>query len=295
MNKKKLPHLDERGIPYKAYDNAEFIHGTDARTIRIMSEFHEPLARFKQNGIRNTVVFYGSARTLSPEAGKKKYKAIEGKYKTSKKPSPKLTAEFEKAKCDLDMSRYYRDAEKLAFLLTDWGKSLDIPSRFVICSGGGPGIMEAANRGARRAGGPTIGLNISLPFEQIPNPYISPELNFEFHYFFMRKFWFAYLAKALVVFPGGFGTLDELFELLTLVQTEKIRKPLSILIYGTEYWKELINFDTMVRNGMISPEDLDLFHFADTPESAFVHLKEKLTKDYLTVQKKSSRRKPTGN
>lgn len=272
-------HLSPKGRAYKAYDNTAFLHGPDARSIRILSEFHEPLARFRRNGVRDTVVFYGSARIQPPEVAKKKYAVLKAKAK--KKSHPAVIREMEYAGVELEMSQYYAAADRLAFLLTRWSNQLEDGHRFIVCSGGGPGIMEAANRGARRAKGAAIGLNISLPFEQFPNPYITPELNFEFHYFFMRKFWFAYLAKALVVFPGGFGTMDELFELLTLVQTRKIQKPLAILIYGRAYWDKLIDFEAMVRYHMISPEDLDLFHFADAPEDAFEFLRERLTRDYL--------------
>ncbi len=181
------------------------------------------------------------------------------------------------------MGRYYKDARHLAQRITRWSDALGASKhRFVVASGGGPGIMEAANRGAAEAGGKTIGLNIGLPFEQRPNPFITPELNFEFHYFFMRKFWFAYLAKALVVFPGGFGTLDELAEILTLVQTQKIRKPIVILLYGTSFWNEVINFKALVKHGMISEGDLDLFTFADDVDTAFQVLTDGLTKLYLT-------------
>jgi uncharacterized protein (TIGR00730 family) len=182
----------------------------------------------------------------------------------------------------VEMARYYEDARRLAQLLTTWAKA--IPSRrhrFVVTSGGGPGIMEAANRGAHEAGGKTIGLNIRLPFEQAPNPYITPSLNFEFHYFFMRKLWFAYLSKALVVFPGGFGTLDEMFEILTLTQTEKLAKKITVVIYGSEYWKKILNIQALVDTGAISPKDVELFQFADTPEQAFEILKQGLTENYL--------------
>lgn len=181
------------------------------------------------------------------------------------------------------MGRYYNEARDLARRLTEWSNGLaDSSRRFVVCSGGGPGIMEAANRGASEAGGKTIGLNIGLPFEQRPNPFITPDLSFEFHYFFMRKFWFAYLAKALVVFPGGFGTLDELTEILTLVQTQKLIKKMVVILYGTTFWREILNFDALVRYGMISPEDMDLIHFADDVGTAYELLVDGLTKYYLT-------------
>ncbi len=231
-----------------AYKNEEFLDSADARPLRILSEYLEPLSHFRKEKIRDTIVFFGSARVTE----------------------------------DGPMGRYYREARQLARMVTEWSESLENTSRrFVVCTGGGPGIMEAANRGARDANSKTIGLNIGLPFEQWPNPYVTPELSFEFHYFFMRKFWFAYLAKALVVFPGGFGTLDELTELLTLAQTEKLQKKIIIVLYGSSYWKEILNFDALVRYGMISPSDLDLFQYADDPETAFRILQEGLTRYYL--------------
>jgi len=231
-----------------AYKNEPFLDSPDGRSLRILSEYLEPLSHFRDEKIRDTIVFFGSARIT--ETG--------------------------------PMAKYYEDARTLARLFTDWSDHLEnATNRFVVCSGGGPGIMEAANRGASEAGGKTIGLNIGLPFEQLPNPYITPELSFEFHYFFMRKFWFAYLAKALVIFPGGFGTMDELFEILTLVQTRKLEKKIVILLYGTSYWSEVINFDAMVKHGTISPEDLRLFDRADDPPQALEILKDKLTRYYL--------------
>jgi uncharacterized protein (TIGR00730 family) len=231
-----------------AYKNMEFLESSDARGLRILSEYLEPHSHFRNEKIRDTVVFFGSAR-LNEEGA---------------------------------MGPYYRDARTLARLITEWSDELkNSAHHFVICSGGGPGIMEAANRGAQDAGGKTIGLNIGLPFEQRPNQYITPELSFEFHYFFMRKFWFAYLAKALVVFPGGFGTMDELMEILTLVQTQKLAKKMVILLYGSSFWKEIINFPALVRHGMIAPENLDLFQYADDPETAFQILKDGLTKYYV--------------
>ena len=216
--------------------------------MRILSEYLYPLAHFRRERVHDTVVFFGSARLM--EMG--------------------------------PLGRYYNEARELARRLTAWSDALPDPARrFVVCSGGGPGIMEAANRGACDAGGKTVGLNIGLPFEQRPNPFVSPELNFEFHYFFMRKFWFAYLAKALVVFPGGFGTLDELTEILTLVQTQKLMKRMVVILYGTSFWKEVINFDALVRHGMIAADDLNLFQFADDVDTAFQELESGLTKYYL--------------
>lgn len=281
MKPKRLPHLDPHQHPIKAYENRGFLHSPSARAIRMLTEFIEPQDRFRRYGIRDTVVFFGSARTPAPEDAKKAYAAVRKQLDQRKNPSKKLLGALEDARINLDNSRFYADAVELAYLLTRWSRTLTDGKRFIICSGGGPGMMEAANRGAKKAGGDSVGLNITLPFEQVPNRYIPPELRFEFHYFFMRKFWFAYMAKALVVFPGGFGTMDELFEITTLVQTRKIAKPLSIVIYGSDYWKEVLNFDTMLRYRMISKEDLKLFTFADTPEFAFDHLKRGLTKHYL--------------
>jgi uncharacterized protein (TIGR00730 family) len=236
----------------KAYKNELFLDSSDARPLRILSEYLEPLSHFRQRKIHDTVVFFGSARVRE----------------------------------DGPMGRYYEEARTLARLVTEWSNALaNSTRRFVVCTGGGPGIMEAANRGAHDAGGESVGLNIGLPFEQWPNPYIPPELSFEFHYFFMRKFWFAYLAKALVVFPGGFGTLDELSELLTLAQTQKLEKKIIIILYGTSYWKEILNMDALVRYGMISESDLDLFQYADDPPTAMNLLRDGLTRLYLQPAK----------
>lgn len=256
-----------------AYENPQFLNSPDGRILRIMSEYVEPLARFRHEQIQDTVVFFGSARFLSLADANK---SLEGLTKEAEEEKRKLAA------AGVEMARYYEDARRMAFLLSEW--AANIPARrkrFVVTTGGGPGIMEAANRGAREAGSKTIGLNIRLPFEQYPNPYITPSLNFEFHYFFMRKFWFAYLAKALVIFPGGFGTLDELFEILTLAQTQKLAKKILVVIYGREYWERLINFRTMVDAGAISAPDLELFKMVDTPEEGFEFLKEGLIKYHL--------------
>ena len=241
----KSPTNNRRPVAYK--DEA-FMDSPDARSLRILSEYLEPLSHFRKEKVRDTIVFFGSARITE----------------------------------DGPMSRYYQDARTLARLVTEWSDQIQISTRrFVVTTGGGPGIMEAANRGAHDAEGKTVGLNIGLPFEQLPNPYITSSLSFEFHYFFMRKFWFAYLAKALVVFPGGFGTLDELAEILTLVQTQKLQKKIMIVLYGTEFWQEVLNFKALVRLGMISPEDLDLFQYADDPETALKVLQDGLTRYYL--------------
>ncbi len=262
----------DEGSPL-AYENPQFLNSPDGRILRIMSEYVEPLARFRHEQIQDTVVFFGSARFPN---------MADATQAVQNLPSD-AEAEIRKlAHAGVDTARYYEDARRMAFLLSEW--SANIPARrrrFVVTTGGGPGIMEAANRGAREAGAKTIGLNIRLPFEQHANPYITPALNFDFHYFFMRKFWFAYLAKALVIFPGGFGTLDELFEILTLAQTRKLAKKILVVIYGSEYWNKLINFQAMADAGAISPVDLELFKMVDTPEEGFEFLKEGLTRHHL--------------
>ena len=254
-----LPNTNGDGLKRPlAYREEAFLQSPDSRPLRILSEYLWPLSHFQSEEIQDTVVFFGSARLTE----------------------------------DGPLGRYYCDARELARLVTLWAESVSVADskgechhRFVVCSGGGPGIMEAANRGASDAGGKTIGLNIGLPFEQRPNPYITPELNFEFHYFFMRKFWFAYLAKAIVVFPGGFGTLDELTEILTLAQTKKLESKILIVLYGSEFWHEILNFDALVKYGVISEADMSLFRFADSPQSALDILKEGLTRYYLEPER----------
>jgi len=264
-----------------AYENRPFLTSPDGRILRVLSEYAEPLSRFRREKIQDTVVFFGSARfhSLSDAEGALHLLQRPG----SRQPAPPEEQErIRQARKAVEMARYYEDARQLAHLLTKW--SMGIPSkrhRFVVTSGGGPGIMEAANRGAREAGGKTIGLNIRLPYEQMPNPYVTPSLNFEFHYFFMRKYWFAYLAKALVIFPGGFGTLDELFEILTLAQTEKLAKKILVLIYGRDYWSRALNIDALIEAGTVSPDDKDLYCLADSPEEAFEILRSGLTKHHL--------------
>jgi uncharacterized protein (TIGR00730 family) len=265
----------------KSYHDPEFMNCTEARTLRILAEFLEPERRFNKESIEETIVFFGSARILPPKVAKKELKKVELLLSKNKKPN-KINFDLHKqARMKVEFSKYYEDCVELSYLLTTWASSLNEKSRFVVCSGGGPGIMEAANKGAMLAKGKSIGLNISLPHEQHPNPYISPELNFEFHYFFMRKLWFAHLAKAMVAFPGGFGTMDELMEVLTLIQTKKIKKKLPIVLYGSEFWSNIMNFDALVQYGMISEEDLKMFHFSDTPRETFEWLKNELTKYYL--------------
>ncbi|OGA03607.1 MAG: lysine decarboxylase [Betaproteobacteria bacterium RIFCSPLOWO2_02_FULL_62_17] len=243
----------------KAYSNKSFLNSKDARALRILAEYLEPRSRFEQYKVEDTIVFMGSARIrprAQAEAALREAQAGEG--------------DVAQAQTALRMSAYYESARELAFRLTQWSKTLDPKERrFVVCTGGGPGIMEAANRGASEARGTNIGLGISLPLEQHDNPFITRELAFHFHYFFMRKFWFAYLAKAVILFPGGFGTLDEMFELLTLVQTRKMRKPMPLVLFGTEFWKEVINFDALVRHGTIDARDLELMHRTDSVDEAY--------------------------
>ncbi len=255
----------------KAYRNLEFMEGPDARPLRLLAEYLEPLERFEDSHIRDTVLVFGSARIKSREAAEKAVadaKAGNGDVSLAER--------------DLRMSRYYEDTRDLTFRLTDWSKQLDqTERRFVICTGGGPGIMEAANRGASEAKGVNIGLGISLPHEQENNPFITRRLDFQFHYFFMRKFWFLYMAKAVVLMPGGFGTLDELFESLTLVQTGKIRKSLPIILYGRDFWDRFLDFDVLVEYGTISPDDVDLLHKVDTVDEAFNIVTCKLLEEAL--------------
>ena len=242
MSMKQKP--DEGAAPVVAYRDERFLDTDDARPLRILSEYLAPLRAFREQRVQDTIVFFGSAR-ITPEG---------------------------------PLGRYYQEARTLARAITEWSMALEgHEHRHIVCSGGGPGIMEAANRGACDAGGRTVGLNIGLPHEQRPNPYISPNLGFQFRYFFMRKLWFAHLARALVVFPGGFGTMDELAEILTLQQTGKLDRQIVILLYGTAYWREIINFDALVRHGMISADDLDLFTFVDDPATALALLKAACT------------------
>ena len=263
-----------------AYQNEPFLSSPDGRILRILAEYQEPLARFRREQIQDTVVFFGSARFQGHKDATKAFAAL--KENGTATPAAELETNLKSAQAAVDMARYYEDARRLAHMLTTW--SIQIPARrrrFVVTTGGGPGIMEAANLGAHEAGGKTIGLNIQLPFEQSPNQYITPALNFQFHYFFMRKFWFAYLAKALVIFPGGFGTMDELFEILTLAQTDKLAKKILVVIYGSEYWNRILNFQAFVDAGTIAPEDLDQFKIVDNPQDAFEFLRDGLTEHHL--------------
>ncbi|MEO8735683.1 MAG: TIGR00730 family Rossman fold protein [Edaphobacter sp.] len=278
-----------------AYENSDFLNSPDGRMLRIIAEYQEPMARFRRERIQDTVVFFGSARFRALDVASSELELLANTG--SAQPAPEheqparpdeiesgeaSTLKLRLAEAAVEMAAYYEDARKLAGLVAAWAQTLPGPRhRFVVTSGGGPGIMEAANRGAYEAGCKTIGLNIKLPFEQHPNPYITPALNFDFHYFFMRKYWFAYLSKALVVFPGGFGTLDEMFELLTLAQTKKLAKKITVIVYGSSYWKSVINLETLAEKGAIGMSDLDLFQFADTPEEAFAILKKGLTENHL--------------
>ena len=268
--------------PIKAYKNQDFLSSPDARTVRMLCEYLEPLSRFREFHVKDTIAFFGSARTLPGDVAADNLAKLEACLPADRKAGKDLARQIQLAKRDMDMSRYYEDARALARRLTEWSRSmLGGGNRFAICSGGGPGIMEAANRGATEAGGPSIGLNVSLPKEQIPNPYQTPELSFEFHYFFIRKFWFVYLSRALVAFPGGFGTLDELFELLTLQQTGKANKAIPPIIYGRKYWDKVINFDALVEAGSISPEDMDLVRFFDDVDSTFEYLSTELRRHFM--------------
>jgi uncharacterized protein (TIGR00730 family) len=251
----------------KAYKSQHFLGSADARPLRILAEYLEPRARFEHYRIDDTIVFFGSARIVAREVAKQELEAAKA-----------AGDDLKRAEMRYELSAYYEATRELSRRLTEWSKGLDqTERRFVVCSGGGPGIMLAANQGASEARGVNIGLGISLPFEQSGNSSITRELSFAFHYFFMRKFWFAYLAKAVVVMPGGFGTLDELFELLTLVQTEKIRKRMPIILFGSKYWAEVINLETLERYGTISPEDTELFFRTDSVDEAFDYITEQLS------------------
>jgi uncharacterized protein (TIGR00730 family) len=264
---------DQEEWPIKAYKNLDFMLSEKARFIRILCELFEPEDRFKKAGVDNTIVLFGSARTKHPKEAEKELKLIqtliEESPESSGEGSEALQKRLKEAKIDLKASKYYKAARELSKKLTEWSLQLPEKEQLYICSGGGPGIMEAANRGAHDANGRSVGLGISLPFEQRVNAYISKELQFEFKYFFIRKYWFVLLAKSLVAFPGGFGTLDELFETLTLMQTQKVKNKTPIVLFGKEFWDGLIDFDTLVQWGMISEEDLNYIHITDSVEDAF--------------------------
>ena len=270
MSSQQLPYLDP-----------DFLESEEARPLRILAEYLEPKKRFKLQDIQDTVVFFGSARIHSREHAEQALERLQKRF--GGRSAEEIEDHLARGRKAVEWSRYYEEARQLAKLLTTWSMGLDTEHhRFVVTSGGGPGIMEAANRGAHEAGGKSIGLNIKLPFEQGANRYITPGLHFEFHYFFMRKFWFAYLAKALVIFPGGFGTLDEMFEILTLMQTEKLAKQIQVILYGTDYWDPILKLEPMAEWGAIAPGDLQLLRRANTPLEAFQLLKEHLTLHHLS-------------
>jgi len=261
----------------KAYQNEEFLSSADGRMLRMLSEYLQPQSKFRKHKIMDTIVFFGSARLKSKRESRDHYHKI----KKLNPKSAKFAQKLREAQLMLDMSRYYEDAVELSRRLTEWSLNLETSAnRFIVCTGGGPGVMEAANRGAKKAGGYSVGLNISIPFEQYVNKYVTPDLSFEFHYFFMRKFWFAYLSKAFIIFPGGFGTMDECFEILTLVQTEKIKKKLLVVVYDEKYWKSVFNFDVLVEKGMISASDLKLFNFCNSVDEVFDKVVKHLQKHY---------------
>ena len=264
-----------------AYMDPAFLESDDARPIRILAEYLDPLRRLKEQNIQDTVVFFGSARLHSRERATR---ALERLRRGNPRRTRAYADALKRGRKALEWSRYYEDARTIARDLARWSLSLESPRhRFVVCSGGGPGIMEAANRGAHEAGGKSMGFNIRLPFEQGANRYITEGLHFEFHYFFMRKFWFAYLAKALMIFPGGFGTLDEMFEILTLAQTQKLSKQLGVFMYGREYWDEVLDLAPLAEWGAVSVADLDLLKWVDTPDEAFEQLRAHLMTYHLVA------------
>ncbi|HWX41507.1 MAG TPA: LOG family protein [Blastocatellia bacterium] len=278
-----MPDSDDRPKTNVApYLNSEFLKSPDARVIRIISEYLEPAARFRRYHIRDTVVFFGSARSLPPEEAAAQLAHIDESIAQAASMTEELATAKAQAETAVKLARYYEDAMELARRLTEWSKGVTANRHFIICSGGSGGMMEAANRGASSAAGKTIGLNILLPREQEVNPYVSRELVFNFHYFFMRKFWFVYPAKALVVFPGGFGTMDELFEVLTLVQTKMPHKAMPIILFGTEFWDEVLNFDALVRWGVVTRDELSIFHKTDSVDDAFRYITSRLEQLYLT-------------
>lgn len=277
-----MSESEKRTIPPLPYLNADFLKSQEARLIRILSEYIEPATRLRRHRVRDTIVFFGSARSLSPEVAADELELIRKEAKEVIELTPELKARLEHAEQAIKLARYYNDAMELARRVTEWSKSLTGQHHFIVCSGGSRGMMEAANRGASMARGQTIGLNIELPMEQEVNQYVSRELIFNFHYFFMRKFWFVYPAKALVAFPGGFGTMDELFEVLTLIQTKKPSKTMPVILFGSEFWDEIIDFDALVRWGVVSAKDLEIFHKTDSVDDAFDYLTGKLEKLYLT-------------
>jgi len=277
MSRPELPN----GPPL-SYLNSEFLNSQEARVIRILAEYLEPATRLRRHRIRDTIVFFGSARSVASDKAAAELESIKRDAASLAQLTPEFEARLAWAEQATKLARYYNDAMELARRVTEWSKGLTGHHHFIVCSGGSHGMMEAANRGASMARGKTIGLNIQLPLEQEVNQYVSRELIFNFHYFFMRKFWFVYPAKALVVFPGGFGTMDELFEVLTLIQTKKPNKSMPVILFGSEFWDEIINFDALVRWGVVSPDDLEIIHKSDSVDEAFEYLTSRLEKLYLT-------------
>lgn len=277
-----MTEISGEAWPPKAYKNIDFLNSPEARQIRILCELEETKRRFRDKKVEDTIVMFGSARTLPEKEASDRLKGLEESLSRKKKLTKADHLERQQAEARVKNAPFYQHAVDLSYELTKWSMSLtDKRRRFLICSGGGPGIMEAANRGAQKAGGASIGLGISLPFEQSLNPYITRDLQFEFHYFFVRKYWFIYLAKALIVFPGGFGTMDELFETLTLIQTAKVQKKVPIVLFGSEFWNSVLNFDTFVEWGVISQKDKDLFKIIDSVEEARDYIIQFLTRAYL--------------
>ena len=270
--------MTKQNKPLKAYENSEFLNSSDARIIRMLSEFIEPQTKFRKHKIIDTIVFFGSARLKSKKDSLAEY----NKFKVMNPKTPTFAENLRFAQRQVEMSKYYEDAVELSRRLTDWSMNLGThANRFIICTGGGPGIMEAANKGAKLAGGLSVGLNISIPFEQFVNKYVTRDLSFVFHYFFMRKFWFAYLAKCLVVFPGGFGTMDEMFEILTLLQTGKIKKKMLLIVYDERFWKKIINLDGLIEHGVINKEDIANLSFCNSVDQAFSLITKYFEKYYL--------------
>jgi uncharacterized protein (TIGR00730 family) len=279
-----MPDIHDPVPPPLSFLNPDFLKSPGARTIRLIAEYLEPAERLRRAQVRDTIVFFGSARSLSPEDAELQLRQVNEEIERAGSASPELAEARTRAEGSMRLARYYQDALELARRLTEWSESLTGNRDFIICSGGSGGMMEAANRGASMAGGKTVGFNIQLPHEQSVNRYIPPELIFNFHYFFMRKFWFVYLAKALVILPGGFGTLDEFFEVLTLIQTAKPRKVMPVVLFGPEYWDEVLNFDAMIRWGTVSAKDLEIFHKTDSVDDAYKYLTGKLEALYTTPE-----------
>jgi uncharacterized protein (TIGR00730 family) len=276
---KRSGHL---AMPKLAYHDPKFMESLGARPLRILAEYLDPLSRLRRANVGDTIVIFGSARIHPRERTLTNLKEVQRSARGRR--TPEWRARIRQARGDVEMSRYYEEARELSRRITTWSMTLGVtPKRFVICSGGGPGIMEAANRGAAEAGGSSVGLSIQLPHEQRPNPYITPELNFCFHYFFMRKLWFTQMAKALIVFPGGFGTMDELWEMLTLLQTKKLSSHHLILIYGRKYWDKVLNWRHMVHTGTINEQEYNLLQFADTVDEAFERVRTDMERHHLAL------------